>query len=619
MPESKDNNEISLPGVINIAEVAEEEYLVTLVRNLVMSYIKDDSCINLLALPMTDDPANSTASKLVQEANAQARTIGVLTKPDRVQTGESIGQWRDVLDGSKFRIGHGYYVIKNNPNPEVNNLVARQEEDQFFEQEPWVHTFSTFGDRFGTPKLSSKLSKLLNTHIKTSLPQITEQVRLKTAEINTRLRELPEPPEGNLGLKIFEKILHFEQDLRCHLDGGSADYPFKKEFHAAASRFRETIRFSFPRLSLRDVFTTFNSSSRLPYRPSTTPTPSDNCRHIIPIDSDGEYEPTAKSTQTSTPMKRKIPVTTSAQSTPKRSRLDDVPQYTPSKDNAASSSFTSYVDLDRTAPFAKRFTVMEIRAILQDAHIGLPGQVDPRATERMIKESLSHWDKPLDELLEFTGQTCHDMIIQRASAVFGQWQGTRCYETLLEICSSFFQEQLQKQIESAKRVLAIERHATLTLNEEAMKSASEMALMTLETRCREERVKAFLKHQDNDWDYNLSERQKTDRMSKITDIQLGPNPYSIELRAIADVRGYYDCAYSQFVDAIYKGIRAELLITCRNEIGNALKQGIGLEEKDAEQRCAVLLAVNPENERLRAELIKQKSNLEKASEWLESQ
>lgn len=80
MPESKDNNEISLPGVINIAEVAEEEYLVTLVRNLVMSYIKDDSCINLLALPMTDDPANSTASKLVQEANAQARTIGVLTK-----------------------------------------------------------------------------------------------------------------------------------------------------------------------------------------------------------------------------------------------------------------------------------------------------------------------------------------------------------------------------------------------------------------------------------------------------------------------------------------------------------------------------------------------------------
>ncbi len=366
------------------------------------------------------------------------------------------------------------------------------------------------------------------------MPQITEQVRLKTAEINARLGGLPEPPKGNLSLKILEKILHFEQDLRYHLDGGSAHYPFKKEFHAAALRFRETIRFSFPRLSLVDVSTTFKSSSRLPYRPSTTPTPSGNGRDVIPIDSDGEYEATAKSTQISTPSKRKLPTTNSVQSTPtKRSRLDDIPQHTPSKDTAASSFSTSCVDLDPTAPFAKRFTVMEIRAILQDAHIGLPGQICPTATEHMIKQSLSHWDKPLDELLEFTRQTCHDMIVQRASAVFAQWQRTRCYETLLEICSSFFQEQLQKQIESTKRVLAIERQATVTLNEEAMRSASEMALLTLENRCREERVKAFLTKQDNDWDFNLSERQKSDKMSKITDTQLGPNPFSIELRAIA--------------------------------------------------------------------------------------
>lgn len=39
----------------------------------------------------------------------------------------------------------------------------------------------------------------------------------------------------------------------------------------------------------------------------------------------------------------------------------------------------------------------------------------------------------------------------------------------------------------------------------------------------------------------------------------------------------------------------------------------------AEQRCAVLLAVDPEGERIRIELMKQKANLEKASEWLESQ
>ena len=81
--------------------------------------------------------------------------------------GESMSQWHDVLDGSKFRIGHGYYVVKNNADPEVNNLVARQEEDQFFEREPWVRSLGAHKDRFGTLNLSYKLSKLLNAHIKT--------------------------------------------------------------------------------------------------------------------------------------------------------------------------------------------------------------------------------------------------------------------------------------------------------------------------------------------------------------------------------------------------------------------------------------------------------------------
>ena len=47
-----------LPRVINVSELAEEAYLVNSVRNLLKDYIKADECINLLALPMTDDPAN---------------------------------------------------------------------------------------------------------------------------------------------------------------------------------------------------------------------------------------------------------------------------------------------------------------------------------------------------------------------------------------------------------------------------------------------------------------------------------------------------------------------------------------------------------------------------------
>ena len=66
-----------LPGVINNAEFGEEDYLVQLVKNLVKQYIHADNCIVLLAVPMTDDAANSSAAAIIKAVpGAQKRTLG---------------------------------------------------------------------------------------------------------------------------------------------------------------------------------------------------------------------------------------------------------------------------------------------------------------------------------------------------------------------------------------------------------------------------------------------------------------------------------------------------------------------------------------------------------------
>ncbi|KAI4169747.1 MAG: hypothetical protein LQ343_005488 [Gyalolechia ehrenbergii] len=606
-----------LPGVINQAEVPEEEYLVKLVANLVKSYIKTENCINLLALPMTDDAANSTASKLVQELNAQNRTIGVLTKPDRVQSGESLAQWIDILNGKKFKLGHGYFVVKNNPDPRVSHLVARQEEEEFFnENEPWANTLRTHHERFGTPKLQGVLSKRLTAEIRTSLPQIRERIHSKTAEVVARLKELPEPPEGNLSFKIYEKILAFERQLHAHLDGGAEVYPFQKEWHAAAMRFRDTIALSFPRLNLSDPLTTSQTPNRLAYRLSATPTPTGQRSGVIAIDSD-EEDATQPLTPTPQSKRKQMNHQTPQPSPPKRPRLSEIPKHVPTQDSITSSSDSSSVD--RSAPHAKRFTLTEIRNILQDAHIGLPNQVDPKAIKTMIKASLTGWDEPLKELLRFAHETCIALILERASEVFGIWRGTQLFELIEEICKSFFEERLNRQVLSAERSLDMERQQALTLHGETMRAASDRAYVTLDNGCRKARAKALLNKRDPGWDDNLNERAKEEKISKVTDAQLGPNPYVHELRAISDVRGYYQCAFSRFVDVVYQGVQADLFTSCRNELGSALKHRIGLEDKDAEQRCSILLAVDPEGERIRVELMKQKANLEKASKWLEAQ
>lgn len=156
-----------LPGVINVSDVADEEYLVNLVKNLVKEYIKDDKCINLLTLPMTDDPANSSASKLIRDVKAEGRTVGVLTKPDRVQKAESMDQWMQILNGKRFVLGHGYHIVMNNPDTSVDHATARAQERRFFqENEPWATELKIYERCFGTLKLQTALSTKLTAQIR---------------------------------------------------------------------------------------------------------------------------------------------------------------------------------------------------------------------------------------------------------------------------------------------------------------------------------------------------------------------------------------------------------------------------------------------------------------------
>ena len=156
-----------LPGVINVSDMPEESYLVDLVKNLVKEYVVAEDCINLLAIPMSDDPANSTASRLLRDLKADSRTVGCITKPDLFAHKDAPDQWVKILRGERFALGHGYFVIKNNPSVSVDHATARAEETAFFneEDELWTTTLKDYHDRFGTHQLQTSLSQLLTAQI----------------------------------------------------------------------------------------------------------------------------------------------------------------------------------------------------------------------------------------------------------------------------------------------------------------------------------------------------------------------------------------------------------------------------------------------------------------------
>ena len=47
-----------------------------------------------------------------------------------------------------------------------------------------------------------------------------------------------------------------------------------------------------------------------------------------------------------------------------------------------------------------------------------------------------------------------------------------------------------------------------------------------------------------------------------------------------DVQGYYECAYSRFVDIVCESVHFEIFFTCRNKLVKAMREEFCLEEND---------------------------------------
>ena len=191
-----------LPGIINQTEDENKDYLIKIVRNLALEYIRDESSLVLLACSMENDIHISSAAALVQKADANHRCIGVLTKPDRLPPGEPVAIWRDILLNRKFTRGHGYFVTKQ--PAALTHGEARQREEAFFQtDEPWARQLAEFKCRFGTRNIQQALSRKLATQI------LRRHVETFSIDAVTRLTLFAAYPKSTrsliTGLQTFKK------------------------------------------------------------------------------------------------------------------------------------------------------------------------------------------------------------------------------------------------------------------------------------------------------------------------------------------------------------------------------------------------------------------------------
>lgn len=500
-----------LPGVISQPEHDDEKYLVGLVENLVKHYVSQENCIVLLTLTMTDDATNSSAARLIRDIkSAKERTLGVLTKPDRVPQMESFQQWKEILAGEKFKLGHGYFVVRNNQDPKVDHAKARVEEDEFFSDPFWVGTLSQYRDRFGVRRLQTALSAILMTQIQKCLPSIVAKINEKASRIDAELATLPHPPTENYQRILIEKVTTLGMKFRGVFDGGpgygASSNMLPKFWNRLAMDFQKALAVTKPTLITVTVYDA----------------------EIKPERMDSDYD--AIAIQTPPRFKRKAPGTDA--------RPPDIEAHA----NVVTIPEPMYLTkdvFDKWNGASRKFTLGEIRDMKEESHrAGIPNQIDPSAIEALNRASVKHWDGLANAFVVATCNLVMRVLGMNLDEEIAQYHQTGLYRELRRVINEFVTQLRTEFLDDAMAHYQIEHKKPFTMAQSLHKEAQRTALRGLVSGRNRSRAKTFLRGAgyDPDDESNIS---KT--MEKLT-----PDGYSqeIEMMAVSQQSfavGFFSC------------------------------------------------------------------------------
>ena len=340
----------------------------------------------------------------------------------------------------------------------------------------------------------------------------------KAEDIESLLKDLPEPLDRNLAVSVMGELIQFQRKLEMNIDSVAKVNHFQKQWNLTVAKFchdlaetRPVLLFSMPHTPQNGVSP---GSSRGSYG---TPTPKARQTVSIQIDSDDSDVEIPAYLTSNSKIGQKRPQA-SASTTPNKFQKT----HTESKFTTDSKSTFS----------SKRFSLSQIQDMLQEAYTGLNSLTDPRAIETMISMSMDHWEVPLQQFLARTRELCEGMVADQVQDVYGKYFQTQYYESIREICESFFDAVFAEQNTLAKRLLTWEQAKPKTCNDEAITVAQAKASNLLQTKRREMRAMAYLDDQEGRNGKLSNGQARMEKVSKITDTQMGPDPFKKEIEAM---------------------------------------------------------------------------------------
>jgi dynamin 1-like protein len=129
------------------------------------------------------------------------RTVGVITKIDIMDRGTNA---KRMIMNQEIALRLGFVGVKNRSQEDIQTQIsvkaAMEKEMAFFSSHP---VYSTMPPGYlGCEVLTTKLTRILFTHIRHSLPEIINEIREKLKETQVELDDLGEPMPSTKGEKL---------------------------------------------------------------------------------------------------------------------------------------------------------------------------------------------------------------------------------------------------------------------------------------------------------------------------------------------------------------------------------------------------------------------------------
>ncbi|KIK82818.1 hypothetical protein PAXRUDRAFT_832134 [Paxillus rubicundulus Ve08.2h10] len=242
---------VDLPGLIASVGRAGDERDIELVKSLVTSYIKKDSCVILLTVACETDFENQGAHHLAKTYDPEGkRTVGVLTKPDRIQPGDELS-WLRILRNETEPLVNNWYCVKQPASQTLSRGItwedARRQENEYFTMtQPWNSLEPRYQKFLRTSSLTERLSVILSELIAKRLPEIQKELMDALQDTEAHLRALPRAPSNDPVGEVLQVLSSFTRGLSRRLEGTPEEDGLLQTIRPYQLAFKRAIRETAP-------------------------------------------------------------------------------------------------------------------------------------------------------------------------------------------------------------------------------------------------------------------------------------------------------------------------------------------------------------------------------------